>query len=175
MLQTPFDRRRGGLRLLRARAVSGLRSNSDRHAHRVFERLRQRTGPRRESRPTAARQKRPKREGERVLLLLDCRVVSGRIHRGVVHVAVAVSDLFHSRVRTRAVCGGILVPTRRAKARIGRVRSERELRPTRECLIETYSRMFWSDDMSGRIGFPRFTHLKRPASTLPNGGGPIRL
>src|SRR5688572_7874953 len=47
-------------------------------------------------------------------------------------------------------------------------------RPTRECKIEMLSRKCWSDDLSGRIGFPLFSHRERPADPLPNGGGPVR-
>jgi len=56
---------------------------------------------RRGSDPDSARQELAERPRQRVLLLPDGRIVGGGGGCGVVHVALAVSDLFHGRLRRR--------------------------------------------------------------------------
>jgi len=56
-------------------------------------------------------QERAKRQGQRVLLLSMRRFVGGSSGRGLVHVAVAVSDLFRGRVYLGVVCGRLLLST----------------------------------------------------------------
>jgi len=173
MFQTQRERCGRSLRSLRTRDVRRLRLFSVGDANRMFCRLRGRAGARVASPAITPRQERTNRPGQRVLLLPHCGAIGRRGCSRLVHAAVAVLDLLHRRMRAGSGCGGILVWAGGEEAESA-VRQRRDSRRIRECLTEILTRNFWCKDLSGRIGFPLFTHLKRPASTLPNGGGPVR-
>ena len=184
MLQAQLSRRSGSVRLLRAGPLHGVRPVADGCTHRLLGGLCDGARAQCPGHPAIARQERAKREGERVLLLFDGGAVGGRGGGGVVHVAGTVPHLFHGSVCAGLVRCGILVSAScaatesrfvsSASVEFEGVRRRGVFRPTRGCKIATLSRKFWFDDLSGRIGFPLFTHLERPAFPLPNGGGPVR-
>ncbi len=182
MLPTQRRRCRGGLRVLWQGSLFGLHSKPHCRANGLLATLRNRAGARRQSHSTASGQERAKCAGQRVLLLSYCGAFWRCGGCRVVHIAVTVFDLLHGRLRGGANRSGILVWSGGKAARAGFMTIWREgfvrtrwlARPNCECNIETLSQTFWSDDLSGRTGFPSFSHLQRPAFTLPSGGGPVR-
>ena len=167
---------------MRQGSLFGLHSKPYCCANGLLATLRNRAGARGQSHSTASGQERAKCTGQRVLLLSYCGAFGRCGGYRVVHIAVAVFDLLHGQLRCGANRSGIVVwpGGEAARARFmtirrgGFVRTRCFVRRTGECNIETLSQTFWSDDLSGRTGFPLFSHLQRPAFTLPSGGGPVR-
>ena len=101
MLHTP-RRGRGRLRVLRTSVVQGLHPIANRAPHGLLERLRGGTCARRPGPANDSTAQRAKRAGQRVLLLCKRRTLRRRRGRRVVHVAFAIFDSVHRRVRGRA-------------------------------------------------------------------------
>ena len=107
---------------------------ANRAAHGLFERLRDRTNARRPGHTNDSPTQRRKRACQRVLLLCERRTLGCGSGRRLVHVAFAVFDPVHRRVRRRADRIGHLVWPGREKARHRfAVRNRLLFRPIREC------------------------------------------
>ena len=101
MLQTQH-RCCGRLRLLRTGVVQRLHRIVNRATHGLFERLRDRTWERRPNHTNDSPTRRAKRPSQRVLLLCERGTLGCGSSRRLVHVAFAIFDSIHWRVRNSA-------------------------------------------------------------------------
>ena len=67
------------------------------------------SGAKRTGRASVDQQERPKRAGERILLLSDCGIIRSGIGWGLVHVAFTLPDLLHGWLRGCFSWSGLLV------------------------------------------------------------------
>ena len=108
---------RGGLRVLRTSVMQRLHPIANRAPHGLFERLRGSTHTRRPGHANDSPTQRAKRVGKRALLLRRRRTFRSGGGCRLVHVALAIFDSVHWRVRGRVDCIGHLVRPGREKAK----------------------------------------------------------
>ena len=109
MYQPPHNRRRRGLSVLRAGALSRLPPIPNGDAHGLLLRMRSRLGEGRERGATAAGQKRAKRPGQFFQQLPLRRIIGRSGGCRMVHITVAIPDIFHGGMRACVFCRRILV------------------------------------------------------------------